>query len=187
MATFKKKDIKNLKDDSEKIEELIDADGSPIEGDEVHNNDSEIEVPNAQTSDEFKSQAIGPRSYYNLYGGTPYSRGSRHGMTVENIDEIAKDKMKKMVEDVLSKQNGNAGMVNRRNISDIDRDGIPDLEELSNTKPMIDRELKKFINMISRIQLTGEEKGIVLNNLLQNMNIEDIPNDYKRFLAQNLK
>ena len=189
MATIKKKDIKKYKTKEEEIQELVDSDGSPIEGSETHNNDSEIEVPNAQTSDEFQAQAIGPRSIYNMYGGTPYSRGSRSGISAESVElsEMAKNKMRKMVEDHLTKQGINRDMVKKYNdISDVNRNGIPDIEDMVN-KPMITRELKNFVNKISRITLNGEEKGIALNYILQNINTEDIPSDYKRLIAQSLR
>ena len=186
MATFKKKDIKKLKTNSTEIEELIDVDGSPIGGDETNTNDSEIKVPSHVTTDRFKSGAIGPRSYYNTYGGTPYSRGSSLGED-EEVGDVAKNKMKKMVEDVLSQQNQSNDFVNKTDNSDVNRNGIPDLEDFAKQKPMIDRELKSFISKIARIQLTGEEKGIILNHIIQNMNTTDIPRDYKQILSKTLR
>lgn len=88
MTIIKKKDIKSFKlinEAKKELDELVDADGSPIEGDRNPVNDTEIEVPKGQTTDDFAVSAIQPRRPHNTYGGTSSAWTSR---VSENIDDI---------------------------------------------------------------------------------------------------
>lgn len=85
MRRIKKRDLgRNHYDKSQKvqpeeqIDELVDVDGSPIEGDRNPVADSEIEVDPGQTTDDFVASAIQPRrDFFGVYGN-PYSRGNVH-------------------------------------------------------------------------------------------------------------
>ncbi len=90
MTIIKKKDVKafKLNENKKDLEELVNPDGSPIEGDRNAVNDTEIEVPNAQTTDDFAASAIQPRRPYNAYGGTASAWTSK---VTENIDDVSSD------------------------------------------------------------------------------------------------
>jgi len=197
MATIKKKDIKNYKQhcgdhigngekQDEFIEELVDADGSEIEGDRNPTNDSEIEVPDQQTSDEFAQSAIQPNRYYYGMGGTAYSHGARVGMAEGEETEIdeGKETFKKMVEDILSKRNATSDMVDRYQDTDVNRNEVPDIEDLAKKfqKPIAAKRAQEILDSIKKNNLNGEEVGIILNYIVANLNTNEIPNDYKRVI-----
>lgn len=187
MATIKKKELKTYKvKEPEEIEELVDADGSEIEGDRTPTNDSEIEVPDQQTSDEFAKSAIQPNRMYYAVGGTAYSHGAR--VQSENEVNEAKNKLKKMVEDLLSNRNNTSDIVKKRKYSDVNRNDIPDLEELAtkHQKPIAAKRAQEILNSIKKNNLNGEELGIVLNYIITNIDTNQLPNDYKRIIKGRL-
>jgi hypothetical protein len=197
MATIKKKDLKKYKS-KEEIDELVDADGSPIEGDEEHNNDTEIWTAPQQTSDDLASKAIQPSRFYYGADGTPYSRGSRTGSQKEGeendgeslnekeeLDEAA-EKLKKMVEDIVSKQMNNSGMVRKATSPDVNRNDIPDIDELRNSNPTAASHTKIFVDDIIRTPLTGDEAAIIINYILNNIDNSDMSIDYKRILKNKI-
>ncbi len=72
---FKQKEV-------EPLDELVDDDGTFIDGDAKNTfSNSEVEVGNTQTTDDFAQSAAQPRNYHNSYG-VPYGTGSR--LRVEN-------------------------------------------------------------------------------------------------------
>jgi hypothetical protein len=106
MKRFKKKDLreasaktkKKADDNKEVIDELVDAEGSPISGDRNAVSDSEIETAPQQTTDDFVQSGIQPNIDFFGYGGTPYSRGRLYA--VESL------KAKAIIERIL-KENKN--------------------------------------------------------------------------------
>lgn len=87
MRRVKKKDLgrnhfdksQNSEPQGETIDELVDGDGSPIEGDRNPLSNSEIEVDKGQTTDDFVQGARQPNMMYGLHGmgAAGYSNGSR--------------------------------------------------------------------------------------------------------------
>lgn len=198
MATIKKKDVKDYKsskskEEKDEIDELVDADGSPIEGDKVDTNDSEIETSPQQTSDEFVDSAMQPnRQFYGL-GSTSYSRGARvqHENIeeeVEELDEVARDRMKKMVEDLLSDKSSNNNLVSKYKQSDINRNEIPDLDELSKSyqKPIPAKKSQEMLDTITKNNLNGEEVAIILHFIINNIDTSQIPKDFRRIIKSKL-
>jgi hypothetical protein len=193
MATIKKKDLKKYKPkaNEEDLDELVDADGSPIGdgkgSDRTPTNDTEIEVPDQQTSDEFAQQAIQPNRYYYGYGGTAYS----HGHTVEGElteSELAEAKMKDMIENLMNNKSDRRDLVKKRTPTDVNRNEIPDLEELSTkfNKPVVAKKTEDILKTMEMNKLSGEEVGIVINYILNNVDLSQIPREYKRLLRKNL-
>lgn len=89
MRRIKKKDLRRYHYDrttkaqsqeEDSIEELVDTDGSPIEGDRNPVSNSEIEVSPGQTTDDFVDSARQPNMGYDgMYGmGGGYSHGKRY-------------------------------------------------------------------------------------------------------------
>lgn len=183
MRTFKKKDIKKIN-----VDELVDADGGIIDGDKSYETTSQIQTAPQQDTDSFvvtaKQKFRYPYGY--SYGGTPYSHGDRGGHGISNgigIEE-ANLKMAKMVEDILTQRLSQNSIVNKQGIDDINRNQIPDLEELTTkyNKQDIASNMKKLVTSVSSENLSAEEKAIVLNYIIKNIGTKDIGNDYKRIL-----
>jgi len=191
MATIKKKDLNKYKAKSPKpkkidLDELVDADGSPIEGDRNPVNNSEIETAPQQTTDDFANSAIQPNRYFYGLGGTAYSHG-QHIQAESEKNRVAEEKMKKIIEDLTNKS-GDREMVKRYKDNDVNRNEIPDLEELSTKyqKPIVAKKAQELLKTFEMNQLTGEEIGIVINYILTNINIADIPMDYKSLLRKSI-
>lgn len=191
MATIKKKDLKNykpsaLKSDKDDIEELVDADGSPIEGDRNATNDSEIETAPQGTSDDHAKAAIQPNRYYYGVGGTAYSHGAR--VQSESEEDIAEAMMKDMIENLIGQRAGDTDMVKRYRDTDVNRNDIPDLEELATSyqKPVVAKKAQEVLKTMEMNNLSGEEIGIVINYILTNVDLSQVPQDYKRLLRKNL-
>lgn len=196
MSTIKKKDLKNYKPKAKKskkddLEELVDADGAPIGGDKgsdrTPTNNSEIETAPQATSDDHADAAIQPNRYFYGFGGTAYSHGHRVQAAESVEDKIAEAKMKKIIEDLTSKGQ-DRDMVKRYRDTDVNRNEIPDLEELATTyqKPIVAKKAQALLSSFDMNKLNGEEIGIVINFLLTNVDISDIPQDYKSLLRKNI-
>ena len=185
MSTFKKKDLKKYKS-PEKLEELVDDDGSPIGGTKGSSmnisNDSEIYVPDQQTGDEFAAQALQPNRYYREYGGVPYTRGVV--AVGEGEEEIAETKMKDMIENILGDKSKNTEMVRKKSMSDVNRNEIPDISTLSN--PIVTKKASDIINTINKNNLNADEVAIILNTILSDLNTNEISPDYKKILINKI-
>ena len=213
MTTFKKKDFKKLVIESENIDELVNDDGSMISGDEKYNKGVDVKtgpinMPGdekgiAQDTDKFRSQAIQPRNWWwSLSYGYGQGSGKRPDTTTSNsmhslplgfheseeISEadISEERMRKMVEDILSRKSDNQELVKKRNNSDVNRNGIPDIEELSDTKMIMVGKLRDLIDTMESGNLSGEEFGIILNFLLSTLDTSSIPSDYKNIIRKKI-
>lgn len=163
MAIIKKKDLKNFKTSSKKeLDELVDADGSPIEGDRTPTNDTEIEVAPQQTTDDYVSQSIQPDITLNGYAGTGYS-----------TRRVGEAKIKSLVQKIL--ENG-----------DINNNQIPDIQELSKTKPIAANKAQEIIDTISKNNLSGVEIAALLGFILSNIDMNNIPQEYRNTLKTKL-
>lgn len=164
MAIIKKKDIKNYKK-KEELDELVDADGSPIEGDFNAVNDTEIQTAPQQTTDDFAASAMQPNRSLSGYGEVGVRRLR------------AEAQMKKVVESIL--ENG---------MSDINSNQVPDLQELSDNyqKPIVANKTQEMVSTISKNNLSGDEIAIVLSYMLDNINVQSIPQQYRVILKSKL-
>jgi len=213
MTTFKKKDFKKLVIESENIDELVNDDGSMISGDEKYNKGVDVKtgpinMPGdekgiAQDTDKFRSQAIQPRNWWwSLSYGYGQGSGKRPDTTTSNsmhslplgfheseeISEadISEERMRKMVEDILSRKSDNQELVKKRNNSDVNRNGIPDIEKRSDTKMIMVGKLRDLIDTMESGNLSGEEFGIILNFLLSTLDTSSIPSDYKNIIRKKI-
>lgn len=89
------KEVKNSETEAP-IEELVDSDGSYIEGDRNAVNNSEIETAPQQTTDDFAQSGIQPNNFFYGIYGTPYSRGGTLAVeskqkAIEIIERIIKE------------------------------------------------------------------------------------------------
>ena len=211
MAIIKKKDLKSFtpkknklennisvnQEDKDEIKELVNSDGSFISGDHTRNSNREIEtgpvdvdgIP--QTTDDYAATAIQPRNWWTLYGNNQYG-GTNYSHGVLPIGEaekkvIAKDKMEKMVEDLIKSKPDYRDMVKKTISTDINRNKIPDLDDLTNAnKQIVVSKLNQLVESIKHNALTSDEIGIIIYYLIANVNITKLSDDYKNIIKKKL-
>lgn len=190
MPIFKKKELSKAK-----IDELINPDGSPIEGDERYDTTSQINVgvdkagsgiPATITDKAVHDKQQGNRYYYGPQGIT-YPGSAFHKAAVdaqsgddlefdvdlaENIEEIAKEKMAKMVEDLVTNKSIGNDMVKKSTPS---TNNIPDISQLKRDKPSTVNTVIQFIRTINGNgeELNSNEKNLVLNYILTQIESSD--------------
>jgi hypothetical protein len=131
MRTFKKKDFKKVVIDSDYIDEFVDDNGGIISGDERYNKGVDVKtgpinMPGdekglALTTNKHAANAIQPRNWWwsMTYGqGRGTGTGSSNPVA-SNLGEssIAEERMRNMVEDILSKKNNNTDIIKKDNLS----------------------------------------------------------------------
>jgi hypothetical protein len=203
MATFKKKDFKNTVIETASIEEFVNDDGGIIGGDEKYNKGVDVKtgpinMPSddkglALTTNKHAANAIQPRNWwwsmsYGQSQGT--GRGSANPIA-SNLGEseiTSEQRMRNMVEDILSKKfnNGNTDIVKKGSNSDVNRNNVPDIEDLSDTQMIIVGKLKDLISSMGSTNMNGEELGITLNYFLNTIDTSQIPSDYKNIIRKQL-
>lgn len=95
------------------------------------------------------------------------------------IKETAKEKMDGMVEDIVNKKIS-------KDVLNVKKNGIPDIDVVAEENPILVRKLKNLIDIISLNQATGEQKGVILNFLINNIDMVDIPSEYKEELKKRI-
>jgi len=103
------------------------------------------------------------------------------------IEESSKKKMKNMVEDIVDKKFPKEVVDKIQKYGDINKNGIPDIEIISEENPLLVRKVKNLIDIISKNQATGEQKGVILNYLINNIGTIDIPMEYKQEMLKKLR
>lgn len=214
MRTIKKKAFKKTVMESESVDEFVNDNGGIIGGDEKYNKGVDVKtgpinMPGdekglALTTNKHAANAIQPRNWwwsltygYGMGGGRTSMGNNLQGLNGDNIGDgigesleegelTAEQNMKNMVEDILSKKSNSQDLVNKKFNSDVNRNKIPDIEELSDTKMIITSKLKDLIKSIDSSNLSGEEVGIILNYLMSSVNTSKIPSDYKNIIRKQL-
>lgn len=95
------------------------------------------------------------------------------------IKETAKEKMDGMVEDIVNKKIS-------KDVLNVKKNGIPDIDVVAEENPILVRKLKNLIDIISLNQATGEQKGVILNFLINNIDMVNIPSEYKEELKKRI-
>lgn len=190
---------KNYSPKEEEVDELYNPDGD-FGGDKPNKPyaDITVDTPKSfddtsdydpdipQTTDDFvqKTQNKG-KWWVNVgYGGTPYSRGFKGTMVAENSDEVAKGKMLKMIKELLQNKTSDNEIVDKTSYSDVNRNNVPDIQELNNS--VVISKTNEFLNTVNSNDLSGEDLGVIINHILTNVNLKDIPTDYKNLIKRNL-
>lgn len=205
MGTIKKSDFKKAVKEGKSIEELVDADGGIISGDEKYNKGSEIKTgpinqPDDEkgvptTTDDFAATSIQPRNWWwSLSYGYGQGKGkspigSNIGMHSDNYEldesELTEEQMmKNMVEDILSKKSSNQDLVKKSENSDVNRGEIPDVSKIEDTKMIAVGKTKDLVASIKDGNLSGEDLAILLNFVLYNTDTTEIPSEYKNILRK---
>lgn len=162
---FKKKDLKKVEID--KISELVDADGSPIEGDDVDNYDSQIKTAPNQTTDDYEDSGIQPNDYY-------YNAAYMMGGTKVR-ESIANQKMKNIIEDLVTK-NKRTSIVQKEVENKLG--GLDTLDVITGTK------IKSLLESIDN--LDGENLAVVLNIFVENIDLNKIPSSLLKIIKNKL-
>ena len=177
------------------VEELYDPNKGEIGGDTVITTnqigtDTPV-IPGDDTSDRKKgiptdsetfakntknTSADIARSRFNM--GTAYGYVSEED---ENIEESAKEKMKNIIKELLNSKNDAGEIVKNNNYSDVNRNKIPDIEELEDIH--LNNLTSDFIKKLE--DKTPDEISIVMNDLILKLG-KLIPVDYKNIIKNNL-
>lgn len=199
MTTFKKKDFKKVVNETS-IDEFVNDDGGVISGDEKYNKGVDVKtgpinMPGddkglSLTTDKHAANAIQPRNWWwSMTYGYGQGVGTGSNPVASNLGEselTSEQNMRNMVEDILSKKNKNSGIVKKTNNSDVNRNKIPDIEELSDTQMIIVGKLNDLIDSMGSSNMNGDELGITLNYLLGKIDTKQIPMDYKNMIRKQL-
>jgi len=97
----------------------------------------------------------------------------------EKLKEASRKKMEEYVEDIISKKNLSKDVLSKN--------GIPDVDNISEDNPVLVRKVKSLIDIIEKNQATGEQKGMILNYLINNIGTVDIPAEYKQEMLKKLR
>lgn len=175
------------------LSELVDGKGGKITGGKKQNQTSNASSSN-MTSDGWdeldpetgevkrthqgsvssKTQELPPFQFYARYYG--------ESKEPKTIQEVAKDKMKNVLEDIISKKKFDADVLSR--VKNLDS-GIPEVETIKEENPVLVRKISHIRDLINREEISGEEKAILLNHVLD-VDLTDIPPQYKRELVRKL-
>lgn len=178
--TFKKKVFEEIKD----INELVNSDGSAIEGDRNVTNNSEIETGPVQapfnddsgyekgisTTTDRAARYRQPNNWNRYFGGSAYSHGVRSSLNITETNEVKEEFLN-------SKSNDNEVISKNNNVEDI--------EKLGN--PAAINKTKEFLSVIDNNNMNGKQVAIMLNYILSNINTKTIPSNYKNTLINNIK
>jgi len=105
----------------------------------------------------------------------------------KRMSESSKKKMKSMVEDIVDKKFPKEVVDKITKYGDVNKNGIPDIDIISEENPLLVRKVKNLIDIISKNQATGEQKGVILNFLINNIGTTDIPMEYKQEMLKKLR
>jgi hypothetical protein len=106
-------------------------------------------------------------------------------LRVPGLKEEANLKMDSLIEDIFKKKDFDKEFVEKRKY-DLRLNGIQDLESLRETNPILIRKVKSLRDTIEKGIASGEEKAIILNYLLD-MDLLDIPREYKEELKKKIR
>lgn len=144
--------------------------------------DSDFEPGIPQTSDDFASKTKNRSNWYGMTNqGQPYGSGVNHAVYTEGD---MTERAKKLVRELLQNRSNENDLVTNSQGSDVNRNEIPDIQEIENG--VIISKTQEFVNSVSSNELSGDELGVVLNYIVANLNMSQVPNDYKRLLKQKI-
>jgi len=113
--------------------------------------------------------------------------GNKEKYYAGKMEESSKKKMKNMVEDIVNKKFPKEVVDKIKKYGDIKKNGVPDIEVISDENPLLVRKVKSLIDIIEKNQATGEQKGVILNFLINNIGTIDIPAEYKQEMLKKLR
>jgi hypothetical protein len=102
----------------------------------------------------------------------------------KKLKESDSDKLKSLIEDVFTKKDFDNEFVEKKDAS-IKRGEIPNLEFIRETNPILIRKVSALKEIIEKNISSGEEIAVVLNHLLD-LDLSDVPSEYKKILKNKL-
>jgi hypothetical protein len=185
------------------LQEFITMGGAKIKGGTPINQANSMTMSNSTTDDMANTKMQGI-SRYNQYGRFRYmgeedesgedaklpkkdkeKKYPRVKKSVEKkIEENSKKKIDKIIEDVFTKKDFDRDFVTKQ--SDLRLNGIQPLDTIKDSNPILIRKVQTLKELIEKNDATGEEKAIILNYLLD-MDMTDIPNEYKNELKKKIR
>ncbi len=194
------------------IQELVDKEGKKIDGEDGGlSSDDEKTATNSTTDDFVRTSRQGMSRY--LYRGF-WGEDSEDGEELElpdgdesrwpdedekskkkgkkvfsdsksKLKESGTKKMKGVLEDIFTKKQFDDDIVKNYRDNQIKLNGIPPLDTIRDSNPILIRKVSVLKDNIDKNDATGIEKAIILNHLLD-MNLADIPREYKEELKKKL-
>lgn len=176
---------------SKKLFELVNSDGSKIDGEEGGISPEDEKVTSNSTMDDFiKTSRQGMNRYmYRSFWGEEESDNveipDEDKDDNEVLESIGKEKMGKVLEDIFTKKSFDTDIVDRIKNKEVRLNGIPPLDTIRETNPILIRKVSALKDIIDKNEATGEEKAVILNFLLD-IGTHDIPREYKEELKKKL-
>jgi hypothetical protein len=103
----------------------------------------------------------------------------------KDLDEAANGKMSDIIEDIFTKKKFDDEIVRNYRDNQVRLNGIPPLDSIRDTNPILIRKVSVLKDIIEKNDATGEEKAVILNHLLD-MDLFDVPREYKEELKKKL-
>jgi len=107
------------------------------------------------------------------------------GTTEPSLRESGKNKMNTLIEDIFTKKDFDSEFVEKRK-KDLRLNGIESLESIRDTNPILIRKVGSLKDLIEKNSTSGEEKAVILNFLLD-MDMTDVPHQYKEELKKKIR
>lgn len=185
------------------INELVDGDGKKIGGEDGAISPDDAISASDFTTDDFvrtSRQGMSRFLYRGFFGEDDdeiedgeelelppgdESRFKKKDKKSKDLEEAANYKMKNVIEDIFTKRDFDDDMVKNYRDNQVRMNGIPPLDTIRDTNPILIRKVSVLKDVIDKNDATGEEKAIIINHLL-NMNLVDIPREYKEELKKKL-
>lgn len=183
------------------ISEFVKADGSPISGDEVMSQDDAMTTsptsPPVTTDDYVKAtrQGMSRYMYRSFYGEddetnvdveVPNDEKVVDKKVKKKLKKESREKMDSIIEDIFTKKNFDDDIVTKIRDKQISLNGIPDLESIRETNPILIRKVAALKDIIEKNNANGIEKAVILNFLL-GTDMSDIPSEYKSELKKKIR
>jgi hypothetical protein len=160
------------------LTEFVDDKGGKIQGDEQIDQVG-ISTASHDTTDDAAHTKSGVQS--SRYNPRISWMSDEEEPNDETLDKVSKDKMKGVLEDILSKRKFDKDVIDKVKYSN----GIPDIGELKDAHPVLVRKISHMKTLLDRDDIGGDEKAILINSLLSS-DLTDIPSQYKRELSRKL-
>lgn len=156
--------------------------------------DYEEDIP--QTGDDYRAVAKNNANKHHPYGPNmgdyPYGYGSTR-IKESDLDEAAKEKMEKIIRELLSKKDLDRDFVNKGSASDINNNNIPDIDEIEHSDSIttVNGLIEAIYNGVNTNKLDSEGVGVVLLHLVNELNkkrvnLHSIPEIIKKEIKSNL-
>lgn len=184
------------------LKELVNKFGAPIGGDYRIDQDDSMTTspttPPTTTDDAIKYQRQGPNRFmYRSFAREDNEENKdvklskkdkikKHPKKAkQEIEESSRFKMDELLEDIIDKKSFDRDILDKLKQSRMESNGIPDIETIKETNPILIRKVMALKDIIEKNNATGEEKAIILNYLL-GLDMTDIPSVYKQKLKNKI-